>query len=361
VLALEASTRLGALALDVALDAPAGRCLAVAGPSGAGKSTILRIAAGLLRPARGRVACGEDVWLDTAGGIDVPAARRRCGFVFQDYALFGHLTAAQNVAYALPRHGPRRARRAEARELLRRFGVADLADAHPATLSGGERQRVAIARALALHPRVLLLDEPLSALDATTRAVAARELSAVLRDTGVPALLVTHDFSEAALLGDEVAIVDGGSVVQRGTAAELAARPASAFVADFSGAVVLTGQAGPAPDGLTRLELDGGGAVVSTDTARGPAAASVFPWEITIEPRPAPDHETAVATSSARNHLPAEVVSLTEVGNRVRVGLLASQPLTAEITASARRALDLRPGQRVVASFKAAATRLSAR
>ncbi|HEU4973680.1 MAG TPA: ABC transporter ATP-binding protein [Baekduia sp.] len=360
MLRLEAATTLGALTLDVALEAPAGRCLALAGPSGAGKSTILRVAAGLLRPQRGHVALAGTVWLDTARGVDVPAEQRRCGFVFQDYALFGHLTAADNVAYALPRRGRRRDRRARAVALLDRFGVGGLADARPATLSGGERQRVAIARALALDPAVLLLDEPLSALDATTRGAAARELAAVLRDAGVPTLLVTHDFAEAALLGDEVAIVDRGAIVQRDTAAALAARPASAFVADFSGAVVLTGVAAPAADGLTRLALDGGGSVVSTDAATGPAAASVFPWEITLE--------TARAAStgppggaSARNHLDAEIVSLTEVGNRVRVGLLASQPLAAEITAGARRALDLRPGQRVVATWKAAATRLSAR
>jgi molybdate transport system ATP-binding protein len=163
---------------------------------------------------------------------------------------------------------------------------------------------------------------------------------------------VTHDFTEAALLGDEVAIVDRGTVVQRGTAADLAARPASAFVADFSGAVVLTGTARPDAGGLTRVDLDGGGAIVSTDLVEaGPAAASVFPWEITLE-------AAADPAASARNHLPAEVVSLTEVGNRVRVGLLAGQPLTAEITTSAREALGLRTGTRVVATWKASATRV---
>jgi len=354
VLRVEAKTRLGALDLDVALSAGGGRCLALAGPSGAGKSSLLRVIAGLLRPSSGRVECGGSVWLDTTTGVNLPPEERRCGYVFQDYALFPHLSAWRNVAYPL-HHLSRADRRRQALALLDRFGVAELADARPATLSGGERQRVALARALALEPRALLLDEPLSALDTRTRANAGRELGAVLRASGVPALLVTHDFTEAALLGDEVGVIDQGRVVQQGTAAELAASPASAFVADFTGAVVLTGHAAPAADGLTRIELDGGGAVTSTDTASGPVAVSVFPWEISLEPAAQADF-----TSSARNHVHAEVLSLTPVGNRVRVGLAGPQPLSAEITAAAQHALELRPGARVTATWKAAATRLIA-
>jgi molybdate transport system ATP-binding protein len=244
VLRVEARTALGGFDLDAAVEVPAGSCLALAGPSGAGKSTLLRIAAGLLRPSHGRVTCGDDVWLDTTSGRQVAPELRACGYVFQDYALFGHMAVWQNVAYGL-RGVARGARRRRAEELLERFGIADLADERPRTLSGGERQRVALARALAPQPRVLLLDEPLSALDARTRASASRELAGVLRDTGVPALLVTHDFTEAAVLGDRVAVIDGGRIVQQGTAGELAATPGSAFVADFTGAVVLTGVARP--------------------------------------------------------------------------------------------------------------------
>ena len=236
MLRVEAGARLGALDLDVALEVAAGRCLALAGPSGAGKTSILRVAAGLLKPERGTVACGEEVWLDTARGIDLAPERRGCGYVFQEYALFGHLKAWQNVAYPLTGM-PRAARRERAQELLERFGIGALADARPRTLSGGERQRVALARALARGPRALLLDEPLSALDARTRAAAGRELAGVLREAGVPALLVTHDFTEAALLGDEVAVVDGGRIVQRGEAARLAAEPGSAAC---SGASVIS-------------------------------------------------------------------------------------------------------------------------
>jgi molybdate transport system ATP-binding protein len=346
VLRVEATTRLGALELDVALEARAGECLALAGPSGAGKTTVLRIVAGLLRPDRGVVACGERTWLDTARGVDLAPERRRCGYVFQDYALFGHMPAWRNVAYA-------GAGREHALALLERFGLGARAHARPAELSGGERQRVALARALAREPDVLLLDEPLSALDARTRAAATRELAAVLRETGVPALLVTHDFHEAALLGDRVGVLDHGRVVQLGTAAELSARPASAFVADFTGAVVLTGTAFPGPDGVTLVALDGGGRLASTDTAEGPVAASVYPWEIVLEPRPAP--------GSAQNHLVAEVVSVTTVGGRARIALAAGQPLVAEVTAAAVRELSLSPGARVTATWKAAATRLAPR
>lgn len=350
----EAATRLGGFELEAALEVHPGACLALAGPSGAGKSTLLRVIAGLLRPERGRVTCDEEVWLDTGTGVDVAPERRRCGYVFQDYALFGHLRVWQNVAYAL-RGEPRARRRARADELLERFGIGALADARPGELSGGERQRVALARALARHPRALLLDEPLSALDARTRARASRELNGILRATDVPAVLVTHDFAEAALLGDRVAVIDSGRVIQQGTASQLAAAPVSAFVADFTGAAVLTGTARPGPDSSTVVDLDGGGSVTALDRAQGPVAVSVYPWEIAIEPLGAP------RIGSTQNHLEVEVTSVTAVANRVRLGLLAPQPLAAEISAASARALALAPGAGVSATWKAAATRVVSR
>ena len=354
MLSLACEARVGAVALDLALDVPDGGCLALAGPSGAGKTSVLRIVAGLLRPQRGRIACGQETWLDTDVGIDVAPERRRCGYVFQDYALFGHLSAWRNVAYGL-RGVPRARRRMDALELLERFGVAQLADARPGTLSGGERQRVALARALASRPRVLLLDEPLAALDATSAAAAGRELAVLLRELQVPALLVTHDFAEAALLGDAVAVLDAGRIVQRGSAAELAAAPASAFVADLTGAVVLRGRAQAGADGLTRVALDGGGEVVALAPASGAVAVSVHPWEIALEPA------GSARSGSARNRLDVEVLSVTEIGNRVRVGLAAPQPLAAELTGASAAQLGLAPGAHVVASWKAAATRVMPR
>src|SRR6266480_6607041 len=324
----------------VGFEVAAGAPLALAGPSGAGKTTILRIIAGLSRPRAGRVEC-DDVWLDTERGVDVPPERRGCGLVFQDQALFPHLSAWRNVAYASDRD--------RAFRLLERFDVAHRAHAHPRQLSGGERQRVALARAMAARPRALLLDEPFGALDPRARAHAARELAAFLAELDIPALVVTHDFEEAALLASEVAVLESGRIVQQDTPSRLAAAPASRFVADFTGAVVLTGTAHPGD--LTSIELDGGGRVTSVDAAQGPVAVSVHPWEISLE-RAAPD-------GSALNRLGVEVVAVTAIGNRTRVGLAAPQPMAAEITTASAERLGLRPGARMFAVWKAAATRLS--
>jgi molybdate transport system ATP-binding protein len=350
MLAASASTALRDLRLRVELEVAAGSPLALAGPSGAGKTSVLRIVAGLLHPDEGHVTCAGEGWLDTAREIDLPPERRGCGFLFQGYALFPHLRAWENVAYGLS--GARRARRARAVALLERFDTARLADARPRELSGGERQRVALARALARRPRALLLDEPLSALDTRTRAAAARELAAAIVAANVPTLLVTHDFTEASLLADEVAIMDAGRVVQRGTAAQLADSPASPFVADFTGAVVLDGEAVRTEGGLTVVSLDGGGEIRSTDVARGPVGASIYPWEIAIEP------PGQGGGGSALNRLEAEVLSVTAVGNRARVGLLARQHLTAEISGASASRLGLARGSRVSATWKATATRL---
>jgi len=354
MLSLALETRLGdgPAELDVALEVADGACLALAGPSGAGKTSILRAVAGLLRPRRGHVTCAHEVWFDAERGVDLPPERRRCGFVFQDYALFGHLSAWRNVAYGLPRAVPRRARRTEALALLERFELGARADAHPATLSGGERQRVALARALAARPRALLLDEPLAALDARSAAAAGRELAGLLLELHVPTVLVTHDFEEAALLGDEVAVLDAGRIVQRGSAAQLAAAPASGFVADLTGAVVLRGHARRDAEGLTRIALEGGGEVVALAAAAGAVAVCVHPWEIALEP---PGEH---ASGSARNRLDVAVTSVTTLGNRVRVGLAAPQPLAAELTGASAARLGLAPGARAVASWKAAATRV---
>jgi molybdate transport system ATP-binding protein len=352
-LEVTARDRLREFELEVDLHVNGEGRAAIVGPSGAGKSTLLRIIAGLRRPDPGRVAVAEEIWLDSVRGIDLPPEERACGFMFQDYALFPHLSAWRNVAFGLP--GDRTTRRRRALEQLERFGVERLADARPSSLSGGERQRVALARSLARDPSVLLLDEPLSALDTRTRAHAGRELVTALRGAEALAIVVTHDFSEAALLAEEIFVMDEGRIVQQGTAAELSARPASAFVADFAGSVVLEGTARPVAGGLTEVELDGGGVVTSTDVLRGPVVALLFPWEISLEPAGA-SHE-----SSALNRLQVEVVSLTEIGNRVRVGMSAPQPLVAEVTAESIRSLGFRPGSRATAAWKATATRLITR
>jgi molybdopterin-binding protein len=334
--------------LAVDLEVPAGTCLAIAGPSGAGKTTILRAIAGLVRANRAIVTCGGETWADTTRGRWVAAEDRRCALVFQDYALFPHLSAWRNVAYGL--RGPRRRERALA--ALERFAVRHVADARPRELSGGERQRVALARALAIEPRALLLDEPLAALDARTRAEATRELSDVLRAAEAPAVVVTHDFTEASVLADEIAVLDAGRVVQHGTAAALAGTPASAFVAGFTGASVLPGVARRRDDGLTEVTLAGGGRVLSVDELTGEVAAVVRPWDVSLAEASAADDV------STQNRVRATVTAVTPLGTRARVALALPEPLAADVTAEACERLGLRPGAITLATWKATTTRL---
>ena len=312
--------------------------VALVGPSGAGKSSVLRAIAGLLRPAHGRVAFGGEVWLDTSAGVDLPPERRSVGLVFQEYALFPHLDVARNVGFG---------GRARVSELLERFRISHLAAVRPGDLSGGERQRVARARALARDPAVLLLDEPLAALDAHTRGVVRGELAELLRELRLPTLLVTHDFEDAAALADRVGVIVEGRILQLGTPAELLAAPADGFVASFTGANLLPGTARPGTEGLTEVVLDTGGSLHSVDAGEGRVGLAVYPWEIALARTESGD--------SVVNHVRGDVRSLVVLGNRVRVRV---GPLTAEITAASSERLGLREGEAVVASFKATATRL---
>jgi len=311
---------------------------ALVGPSGAGKTTVLRAVAGLAKPERGRVRLGGEVLFDSVTGIDVPPEDRRVGFVFQDYALFPHMTVAQNVSYGA---------RGRAAELLERFRIAHLAAARPGELSGGERQRVGLARALAREPGVLLLDEPLSALDPHTRAALRLELKELLDELDLPVLLVTHDFHDAAVLADRVAALADGNVRQVGTPSELIAAPADAFVASFTGANVLAGVARRGPGGLTQVELAGGDVVYSVDEAEGDVEVAVYPWDVSIS-RESP-HDSSL------NHVRGPITSLVVIGNRARVQV---RGLVGEVTAASAERLALREDEVVMATFKAAATRL---
>jgi ABC-type sulfate/molybdate transport systems ATPase subunit len=336
--ALTADLRLPLRAFDVELTLAVEGTVALVGPSGAGKSTVLRAIAGLVRPAAGRIALGDQVWFDDRTWLR--PEERPVGMTFQHYALFPHLTVRQNVTFGA---------RGDVVPLLERFGLTQLTEARPGSLSGGEQQRVALARALAREPRVLLLDEPLAALDAHTRATIRAELREVLRTSGLPALLVTHDFEDAASLADLVGVVVDGQLRQLASPADLVARPADAFVGSLTGANLLRGRAAPTHGGLTALHLDTGGVVYSTDVLAGSAAAVVDPWDVTLA-RTAPD-------DSAQNHVAAQVGSLSRIGNRVRV---AVGPLTAEVTAESAERLAVREGEQLVATWKATATRLVA-
>ena len=336
-LELDLDHGLRAFRLSLALEIGA-ETVALVGPSGAGKSSVLRAIAGLLRPERGFVRLGGQRWLDTARGIDLPPERRRVGLVFQEYALFPHLTVRANVAFG---------GRARVDELLERFGIASLAEARPPTLSGGERQRVAVARALARDPAVLLLDEPLSALDAYTRVHVRSELRELLQELELPTLIVTHDFDDAAALADRVGVLVAGRLLQVAAPSELVAAPTDAFVAGFTGANLLRGVASEGPDGLTAVSLDAGFTAYTVDPGVGRVALAVYPWEVAIA-RETPD-------DSAVNHVRAPIASLVPLGNRVRVRI---GPVTAEVTARSVERLGLHEGDIVIASFKATGTRL---
>ena len=314
--------------------------VALVGPSGAGKTSVLRAIAGLLRPDRGRVSLGGMDWLDTASGIDVPPERRSVGFVFQEYALFPHLSVRANVAFGASSSG-------FVDEVLERLQIDELAGERPGGLSGGERQRVALARAIARRPDVLLLDEPLSALDAHTRDTVRGELRDLLSTFQLPTILVTHDFEDAATLADRVGVMVAGRMLQIGTASELVAAPADPFVARFTGATLLHGVAEPGEGGLTRVVLDVGGIAWTTDLGVGRVAVAVHPWEVAVS--------RAVPEDSTVNHISAPIDSLVTIGNRVRVRV---GPLAGEVTSGSAKRLDLHEGDVVVASFKATAARL---
>jgi molybdate transport system ATP-binding protein len=338
---LEASVRVrrGRLHLDVALDVADGEVLAVLGPNGAGKSTLLRVLAGLLAADEARVVVDGEVWDDAAGQL--PAHRRRLGMVFQDHLLFPHLSVVDNVAFGLRTRGVgRHAAREAAAAWLRRVGIGDLADRRPAALSGGQAQRAALARALVGDPALLLLDEPLSALDARTRLTVRAELRHHLADYRGSTVLVTHDPVDAMALADRVVVVEDGGVVQSGPPADVARHPRTDYVARLVGLSLLPGTA----EGRT-VRLDSGGVVAVAEEASGPVFAAVRPESVGIY-LSRPD-------GSPRNVWPARLAGATPHGTSVRCELAGEVPLVADVTAAAFAELGLGPGSPVWAVVKA--------
>jgi ABC-type sulfate/molybdate transport systems ATPase subunit len=311
--------------------------LALVGPSGAGKTTVLRAIAGLRRPDRGRIALGERVWFDAAAKIDLPPERRSVGLVFQEYALFPHMTVRANVAFG-------GAGEADVGALLERLRIGHLEGERPDALSGGERQRVAVARALARDPQVLLLDEPLSALDAHTRAVVRGELQDVLATLALPTIVVTHDFRDAAALAGRIGVIVDGRLRQEGTAAQLVAHPADAFVASFTGSNLLPGRG----DGGVEVVLDAGGVVRAAEPASGRVGVAVYPWEVGV---------ALHAPADGLNGLPGTVHGLAPEGSRVRLRI---GDIVVERPAEEVERLGLEPGTTAWATFPPAAVRIVA-
>ncbi|SDN76644.1 molybdate transport system ATP-binding protein [Klenkia soli] len=333
----------GALLVDVDLTVADGEVLAVLGPNGAGKSTVLRVLAGLLAPDGGRVAIdvpgGELVW--DGDQRHVPAHERPLGMVFQDHLLFPHLSTTDNVAFGLRTRGVRKAQaRTTAAAWLARVGLAEFGDRRPTQLSGGQAQRAALARALVGEPRLLLLDEPLSALDARTRLTVRAELRRHLAEFGGCTVLVSHDPVDAMALADRVVVVEDGVVVQEGTPAEVARMPRTDYVARLVGLSLLPGTASG-----TRVDLDGGGLVWTGEEAAGEVFVAVRPETVSLY--------LARPDGSPRNVWALTLVAATPHGSTVRCDLDGEVPLTADVTATAFAELGLVPGAQVWASVKA--------
>lgn len=326
--------------LEVGLTAEAGEVVAVIGPNGAGKSTLLRALAGVLPLDEGHVEVDSETW-ERAGGVRRRIQHRDVGMVFQQQLLFPHLDALANVAFGPRARGSgRRPAEHDARQWLDRLGVGDLAHRRPAQLSGGQAQRVAVARALATRPRLLLLDEPLAALDVGVAAALRLELAGHLAEFPGVALLVTHDALDALTLATRVVVLDEGRVAQDGTPEEVARRPRTEHVARLVGLNVLRGTSAD-----TVVHLADGTDLVTTTPAHGEVNACFSPAAVTLtlqEP-----------TGSARNRWQGPVLSVSPHGAAVRVHVAASGGLIADVTPASATALALAPGRQVWAAVKA--------
>ena len=338
--------------LDVDFSCGAGDVLAIFGPSGSGKTTILRSIAGLYRPAQTVVRSGEDTWSDSESGVFQPPHRRRVGFVFQEYALFPHLTAAGNVITALG-HLPRPQRRARAEQLLSQVHLSRQANRRPAELSGGERQRVAVARALAREPSVLLMDEPFAAVDRAVRRRLHDEIEALRRTVDVPLVIVTHDFDDVVRLATHMLVLEDGRGVASGALDTLMSRPDLHWIRTAAGlgsvfdAVVTRSHPSRA---LVELAFDGG-TLLASDRALtvGTAVRLRIPAREVILATQPPEgislHNVLAGTVTAVHTDPGFEHTIVQLA----VGTLL---LLAEITADAVTRLGIAPGVQLYALVK---------
>jgi molybdate transport system ATP-binding protein len=335
----------GDFRLEAEVSVEPGEILAVLGPNGAGKSTLLRILAGLLAVTEGTVTVNDSVWDDAETDRFVPAVDRSVGLVFQDYRLFPHLSVLDNVAFAARARGARRsASRARAAEVIDRLGLGELAARRPGELSGGQAQRVALARALAAEPVVLLLDEPLSALDARTRLEIRTELRRRLSAFAGPSIVVTHDPLEALVLADRILVLEAGRIVQEGTPSEVARRPATEYVARLMGLNLYSGQLTEA--GRVELDDEGGTLFATESGAAGKVLAVLSPAAIAL-------HLAEPTAGSPRNVWPGVVAGIELLTDRVRVAVEGRPGALVDVTPAAVAELGLAAGQQIWLSAKA--------
>jgi molybdate transport system ATP-binding protein len=332
---------LGQLRLEAELAVATGELVVLLGPNGAGKTTLLRALAGLVALEAGRVVLDGEVLEDTGAAVRVPTERRPIGFVFQDYLLFPHLSALENVAFGLRARGvPKAEARRRAAAWLQRVGLAEFGRARPRALSGGQAQRVALARAMVTDPRLLLLDEPLAAMDAASRREVRRDLRRHLASFDGTRLLVTHDPLEAMTMADRLVVLENGRITQTGTPAEVSAQPRSRYAAELVGVNLFRGRAA----GHT-IRLAAGATLVVADHHDGEVFAAVHPHAVAVHRHP--------PEGSPRNVLAGTAETLEAAGDRVRVQMAGTVPIVAEVTPAAAGELRLADGGPVWASIKA--------
>ncbi len=344
----------GRLTVDVQfrmpLEPPA--VLILFGPSGAGKTTVLRCLAGLEWPERGFIQVEQDIWLDTVSGTRLPPQKRQIGCMFQEYALFPTHSVEGNIAFGLGSLSSHE-RKQRAEEVISLLQLKGMEDLRPGQLSGGQQQRVALARAIARRPRLLILDEPLSALDQPTRLRLRGELRNLLRQLDVPSIVVTHDWEEALALGDRMAVMEAGSVLQMGAPQQVFSHPQNAEVAKIVGVdTVMPGRIVASSNGLVTVDVAGNRLLALDESELGP---DVF---VCIRAEDVVLETAGVGTTSARNHLVGTVREISSLGALARVGIDCGFSLSAIVTRSALEELHLAPGVPLVAAIKAGAVHL---
>ena len=373
-------TRLNTFHLELSFSAEQGKTTVLLGESGAGKSTVLRLLAGLLYPQYGHISLEGITYFDSESRIVVPPQERPFGYVFQDYALFPHLSVYENVAFGLRAQRLRRALiRQRVGQALEQVRLPGFEQRRPDQLSGGQQQRVAVARALALQPRLLLLDEPLSALDVQTRREVRQELRHILADIGITTVLVTHQYLEALLFGHSILVLDGGRVIQQGSQRDLLEHPRSAYVAELVGMNFFRGRVLYCEtNSFCTIELSTNGhafaitAALEQQPLPENVAESPVKGEdafVIVDPRSVTLYQQTPPESSARNVFYGEIVQVLRLGTgtmgkhedgRVRVSIMldaATAPLTAEITEASAGRMELSEGKSIYATFKATEAR----
>ncbi len=349
-LTADVTLRRGAWELEFRLEVERGETVAIVGESGAGKTTALRCLAGLERPQAGTIRAGHATWLDADHRVFTPPQRRDVAMVFQRYALFGHMSALENAAFGPLAAGVGAVRaRDQALHALEVVGASHLTAQRASTLSGGEEQRVALARAIALHPAVLLLDEPLAALDVRLRPRVREALRRAITETGAATVLVTHEPAEALAFAERFVVIENGRLVQRGTLADLREHPASEYVASFAGTNLYRGEARPTASGTSAVRI---GDVDLTVRGEWSGAVSVLvdPDAVTLS--------SEAPTTSARNHLYGTVERVVADRGALIVHVATTPPLIARVTVQAAAELDIAPGRPLHATFKAGEARV---